>query len=217
MLRLITLPTMPQVTGVTTRERPAPLPLGWHEHRDAKSGVLYYWNEWTREVRPYYTQPPPGPPPPSAARGNIARERWHLAGEYAWRTARGGDEEGASTFSSRRASSSEQAPRPPPPGPPPPGPPPSGPPPPGQPPPGQPPPGLAPTAAAAVGKSPRITKVEKPLWSGGKHSTQVWVNPASPRTTTPRDSSARESRASKASPRDSRASIGLGQSATGNL
>mmetsp|Transcript_43255 Transcript_43255/g.76246 ORF Transcript_43255/g.76246 Transcript_43255/m.76246 type:complete len:166 (-) Transcript_43255:341-838(-) len=60
-----------RVTLLTTYDRPGALPLGWHEHRDRATGVLYYWNEWTREVRPYEAQPSPGPslpvvpPPPS--------------------------------------------------------------------------------------------------------------------------------------------------------
>ncbi|KAL1521633.1 hypothetical protein AB1Y20_021291 [Prymnesium parvum] len=68
-----------RVTTVTTYTRPSPLPVGWHEHRDRSTGVLYYWNEWTREVRPYpseapssekgaqiqvYTPTPPSQPPP---------------------------------------------------------------------------------------------------------------------------------------------------------
>jgi len=58
----------------STYDKPAPLPDGWHEHRDPATGVLYYYNYYTRETKPYVSRRSgaepssgqrPGPPPGS--------------------------------------------------------------------------------------------------------------------------------------------------------
>ena len=52
-----------KLTGVATYERPQPLPDGWRITKDKASGVVYFWNVYTRETRPCHWVAPPPPPP----------------------------------------------------------------------------------------------------------------------------------------------------------
>ena len=74
------------LSRAVTYDKPPRLPEGWYEAKDPQTSVLYFFNYWTRETRPYhmppngmyYPQPrgaapvgpPPGEPPDGSPSGN---------------------------------------------------------------------------------------------------------------------------------------------------